>query len=575
MTMGTTERLPKVRSTLRHILKEVLRCRAWPASASEAVRRVSLAPPRLPQLSQVSLFPDFESDRFGIDRYSVSSVGTAVSLYSHLNSACSESRSSLLPATRLSQVNPSDRYANNAALARREVRYECLPETLMEGASQHASILSPKFEPSLRSRSSTLKIRRSMQFASSEGQSTLARGASLPPMLNLRKARGSEEVRRNSSTTSFASRSASQIDTGILDTLTPKYNSDHSSRSNAFIHSVKHFVSFCVLDTSVSGCPVTATSDDLRYLFQIGEHFMLNIQECEGTSIDIVIGFSPDGDEVIHLVLFSPLLSPSTGKSRFVLAALIEVTHFAHEVSQLPELDSVAEESYSGEEIATPVATPPQSTWSTRSCELRPDDLLGGCSVTAKPKQIPVTEVSSISQSHQSRPTAFNREPEDVWLALAREEQVERDRQRRAGSMTENSPGYDAQQSLRSDSTGSSSSSTAVDKVLDEFMSSLQEIYSDSFLLARSPLDDKFYEICNVSPAVYASGEYVTGHLTHTASDVIEGMGERLGAGSPFRAIVRWGSQGVEKRLYCVPLFGQSSLTWICVLVDFHMPVLW
>ena len=55
---------------------------------------------------------------------------------------------------------------------------------------------------------------------------------------------------------------------------------------------------------------------------------MLNIQECEESSIDVVIGSNFDGDKVIHLVLFSPLLSPSTRTSRFMLAALIDVTHF-------------------------------------------------------------------------------------------------------------------------------------------------------------------------------------------------------------------------------------------------------
>jgi hypothetical protein len=538
-----------------------------PTSASRFPRRASATPSFLPQLSQISLFPDFESGQFGMDRYSVSPLDTIVSFQSHLQSAYNESR--------LSQFGLYGLYANQEPLPRRPIRYESLPETLMEGVSQLASISIAKHEPSLKSTSPTLKIRQSARLASSESRSTCATGPSVPSMSSLRKATGSEDLRRNYSGSSFASRSAGQINSRICEAPAPKHSSDHSARSNASIHSVKHFGSFCILDTFVSGCPVTATSEDLRYVFHIGDQFVLNMQECEETSIDVVTGSSPDGDEVIHLVLFSPLLSPSTGMSRFMLAALINVTHFVHEASQLPDLDTTSDESSSEDEIVSPAITPPQSAWSTRSYELLPEDLLGGCSVTAEPEKSPVNNHCPSLRRQKPSPIAIKRESEDIWLALAREERLEQDCQFWASSLTGESPGHNTPQSLRTGSIEVSKSTTTVDKVLDEFISSLQQLYSKSFLLARSPLDDKYYEICSVSPAVYASGEYVSGHLTHTAPEVIEGMSESLGAGTPFRITVRWGSHGIEKRLYCVPLCGQNSMTWICVLVDLHMPVLW
>ena len=430
----------------------------------------------------------------------------------------------------------------------------------MEDASQQASISTTIYESSLRSASSTLTIRRSARSALSESQSVFGTGASLRPTSSLKEATGAEDLRGNLE---------------IPNTPAHKLGSDHSSRSNASIHSIRHFGSFCVLDTFVSGCPVTATSKDLRYVFQIGEQFMLNIQECEGTSIDMVTGSSPDGGEVIHLVLFSPLLSPTSGTSRFILAALIDVTHFVHEASQLPELDTNSEDPSSEDEITESNIAPLQSVWSSRNYDLLADDLLRGCSVPDKRQKIPVNKGCRSPRIRKSSPTAGTGDSEDIWLALAREERPDGDWQLWTDSLAEESFRYNKPQSLRTASTRASKSSASVDEVLEEFMSSLQQLYSESFLLARSPLDDQYYEICSVSPAVYANGEYRSGHLKHTAPHVIDVMSERLGAGIPFSIIVRWGNHGVEKRLYCVPLYGGSSTSWICVLVDMHMPVVW
>jgi hypothetical protein len=573
--MGTPQRPPEARSTLRQFLKEVLKCRAWSTATKATVSgpgilgRTSLASPYLPELSLVSLFPDFESDRFGTDGRSVSTTGSKPSLPVHLHSTYGESRPSLLPRTRLSQFNLHGAHANYAPIPRRQIRCETLPKTLGEGASQRVSISTMNTQASLRSRPSTLKIQRSTPSRPSQRENTLATGALLPSISSLRKCMGSDDLPRGPSGGSFASRSAGKIKSKGLAT------SAYNSRSNASIHSVKHFRSFCVLDTYAPGCPVTATSEDLRYNFQIGDRFMLNIQECEGTSIDIVTGSSPGGEDVIHLVLFSPLVSPSTGISRFILATLIEVTHFVHEAPQLPEMDTVGEELPSEDGIATPARMTPQSTWPTRSYELLAEDLLGGCSVEAKTQHSPSTRIRSTPLTKRFCQNVGDREFEDIWLALAREERSEKDWRGWTDNPTDHSQAYDAQQSSGAESTGASSFSTTVDEVLDDFMSSLQHLYSESFLLARSPLDDKYYEICNVSPVVYASGEYVTGHLTHTASHIIEDMSERLGAGDAFRTMVRWGSQGVEMQLYCVPLYGRSSITWICFLVDLLVPNLW
>lgn len=578
--MAAPERFPEIRRTFKLIVKEALRCRARSTAArtralrSEPQCRASSNPPCLPQLSRVSLFPDFESDTFGIDRCRISLVGAVESLHSHRPFMDCESRLPLLPLTRLSQIDLSGLYACHTALPQRQIQYEALPEMLTEGASQRASISTVEFEPSLRSTSSTLRIHRSSPSIPIESQVTVGTSTSLPLMPSLRKSAGFEDLRGNSSAVPFINRLACPVSSEIFNKPTPTHSSHNSTRSNALIQSVKHFKSFCVLDTHVSGCPVSATSEDLRYIFHIGDQFILNIHECKGTSIDIVTGSGPDGDEVIHLVLFSPLLSLTTGMSRFLLAALVDATQFVHEASRLPDLDTINEELSFDNEVLISAITPSQSSWCAHRYGLIPEDLLGGCSVPTKSAKSS-GNTCSFSARSQNSPAESRWESDDIWLALARKEKLEQDGQAWVESSHGGSLGYGTPQSLRTRSTKVSNSSTNIDEVLDEFMMNLQILYSESFLLARSPLDDKYYEICNVSPAVYASGEYITGHLSHTAPNVIESMSQRLGGGTRFRMAVRWGTHGIEKWLYCVPLYGQSSITWICVLVDLNMPDLW
>jgi hypothetical protein len=318
---------------------------------------------------------------------------------------------------------------------------------------------------------------------------------------------------------------------------------------------IKHFSSFCVLDAWAPGCPVTATSEDLRYIFDVGEQFFLHNQECDGTSLDIVTGYDAAGNEVTHLVLFSPLVSPSSGRSRFMLAALIDVTTFLLDTASFPDLETISEDSVEDEDLATPgiESNTFDPAWPA-SYELSAENLLGGCFVEdamgddrfLKPKSNDLADV---------------RLSDDIWLNLATEEK--KTRRRKEGG------------SSRASTSAASATSSAVDDILNEFMSNLQQLYSEFFLLAKSPLDDNVYEICNVSPSVNASKDYINGHLSLTPPSTIAMLSQSLAGDSAFRMAVRWGSKGQERQLYCIPLFGQSSVTWICVLVDVGMPLLW
>ena len=357
------------------------------------------------------------------------------------------------------------------------------------------------------------------------------------------------------------------------------------------ITSIKHFGSFCVLDTHASGCPVTATSADLKYIFTVGELFFLNNQECTDASMDIVTGSDADGNEVTHLVLFSPLVSPSSGRSRFLLASLIDVTFFIQDAAAVPELDMISENSVFDEGIATPVyrqrsADPVYVPPKVGGYELSCEDLLGGCFV--EDDDFRTTAYSSTERGNipgmgmyadiDYTDTDMKRHPSlarfgDVWTDLAREEMI-RGRKSPLPSAASARSGHNSVYTSPSQSDRSSGVSK-VDHVLENFMSELQQLYSDFFLLAKSPLDAWFYEICNVSPSVYVSKDYVHGHLSHSSRNTITQLSELLAEDTAFDIEVRWGDKGEIKKLYCIPLFGQRDLTWICMLVDMKLGTLW
>jgi len=106
-------------------------------------------------------------------------------------------------------------------------------------------------------------------------------------------------------------------------------------------------------------------------------------------------------------------------------------------------------------------------------------------------------------------------------------------------------------------------------------MTGLQELYAEFFLLSKSPLDETFFEICNVSPVLFEAKEYINGHLSRTGQQQLAELSLALAQGSAFDMPVRWGSHGTEKRLYCSPLYTANSVTWICFLVDIQVPLLW
>jgi hypothetical protein len=587
----TTRRRQTTRKSLRQSLKELLQRRrrdakVQPGPVGSGILRKGGSCLYLPEPSRVSLFPNFESTtQFDIDSYSVHIPDHFADEVATVREASFSSpflsRTSLLPARSLSRFNLNQAWAEHGK-SYRPTQLSTVPETLTEGASRQASLVSLG---SLRPSKSTLRIRESNRSLRSDRFSR--------PEVSHSSEKPASQPRSGESRRDLRGLANSQYHVGDPPTPVSPARSARSTQSGQpSITSINHFGSFCVLDTHASGCPVTATSADLKYIFKVGELFFLNNQECTDASMDIVTGSDADGNEVTHLVLFSPLVSPSSGRSRFLLAALIDVTFFIKDAAAVPELDMISEESVLDEGVATPLyrqlsADQVYVSPKVVSYELSCGDLLGGCSVeddddyrtpTYSSNERGIIPGMAMYADIDYADTDMKRDPssarfEDVWTDLAREELI-RGRKRPLASVVSARSGHNSVYTSPSQSERSSTLSK-VDHVLENFMSELQQLYSDFFLLAKSPLDAWFYEICNVSPSVYVSKDYVHGHLSHSSRDTITQLSELLAEEAAFDINVRWGDKGEVKQLYCIPLFGQRDLTWICMLVDVKLGTLW
>ncbi|EFR04109.1 hypothetical protein MGYG_07116 [Nannizzia gypsea CBS 118893] len=115
----------------------------------------------------------------------------------------------------------------------------------------------------------------------------------------------------------------------------------------------------------------------------------------------------------------------------------------------------------------------------------------------------------------------------------------------------------------RSQTPMSTGPSHTTEQLLSEFSAELLYIYKDTFILARSLQDSTLYKISHVSRSLHAEGEYIRSHLKHTPAEKMKLLSECLGKNNRFDIIVRWGDSGVEKRLYCAPIYSRESWDWV------------
>lgn len=450
-------------------------------------------------------------------------------------SAYSSSKASLTSSTCFDQHVTPDSIHFQSPLTQLANAYD-VSSVYRYGTSLQASLAT--LRSSMRS-ASTLRLQRSTQDLSNVPESPPAPKAKR--FISITSAAPAAVVNSGESASEYRDIEsiASELDrdnAALLSESKIACRNGHATELDAQISSIDHFSSFCVLDTASSACPVTATSEDLRHVFEIGEDFCSDTAGIDGASMDTVTGQDADGNVVVHLVIYNRLINPNSGRSRFVLASFLDITTFITGTASLPDLETISEESVVEEELNTP-----PRTFAYRSPRY----------------ELPMESFLEDHHASQQVPhTPLRPKESDIWLDIASEET----RRTRSMRSTPSTP--------RSRSSVTARSTKSMADILDDFLASLQGIYSDFFLLGKSPLDENSYEICNVSSKLYDSREYIDGHLSHTSASDRAQLEQRLTQGQSFRMRVRWGMAGDEKQLYCVPLFGRSNVTWVCFLVE-------
>lgn len=528
------------------------------------VNRVSY----LRSISTVSLFPDFEHSHIESDQeeHRVS----AYPLPPHQANTTLESKRFLLPAKSLSHFNLRQVYfdqSNLPSVPSPSQKMDAIRNCQLVEDVSVGTVVS--HQPALTSKSFRSHNRSLQPIISSASLPTSSVSDSSSPAMR--------RTKRSGNLREFADAQSSVIDTALTSipehspSSTPKNSSDDSLRL------VRHFASFCVIDISAPGCPVSAVSENLRYVYDIKDRFVLNAQECSELSMDLSVGRDPDGNEVTYVLLFGPLVSPTTSESRFVLVSAIDVSgyvRFAASLDHYPESreESVPPKSYRKGSMSG------RQLYSCARIDEGNEQLVDEFHHTCSIKESNESPSTNSTQSRQtSKPRLSRLDSEDIWTAIAREEGLIC-RKPAAGSkskMTLDSPSNRNPSREQTQSTSLSRSKSSLDyadeEVLGTFIEGLQVLYSEYFLLSCMP----FYEICYVSPAVYERGEYDTGHLSQTTFNLMNDLGTYLAAGRRFQTTIRWGRKNVKRRLYCVPLMGPEQAPWICILVDMETPIHW
>lgn len=540
---------------------------------ADIIRRVSSPPPSLlPRISQVSMFPEFESPDIFYD--DADNRTPTLPMTFHESYTTQELPRTLLPARSLSHFNLQQVYADHCDLPVLPIRKQ--GHVWPAEQPTHANTgRVPAHKPVLVSKKSTLQIRRPVSFHASivnAGPAASIHSDSSSSML--RRTKGSGNLRKCAITESL---------TAEKNLLTPIaedacFSTSKSTDHNSF-RLVKHFASYCIMDMAAPGCPISAVSEDLGYLYDIKDRFVLNAHEISELSMDLTVGRDPHGNEVTYLLLFSPLISPATTKSRFMLVSAIDVSGYIRYAATLeptpePRRETKYLNSYRDRTNLTRKTS--STSWIHEKTDQLADELLHGCSI----KESSASTSTSRRPISTAEPVRSTHECEDIWTAIAREEGL----MTRSVSTTSKSSvslhssansSFQNQEPPTRSTTSQSGLNYADEKVVETFIDSLQVLYSQYFLLACSPLNGDIYEICYVSPAVYESGEYVSGHLSHTPFNLVNEFAAHLVAGKRFRTVIRWGVNGVKKQLYCVPLMGHEPAPWICMLVGEGTPIHW
>ncbi|EFE43703.1 hypothetical protein TRV_01512 [Trichophyton verrucosum HKI 0517] len=295
-----------------------------------------------------------------------------------------------------------------------------------------------------------------------------------------------------------------------------------SPRAVELVQLLDHLSSFCVLDTKSPGNAVVAASKDIYSAGGRGEKFPLNINVLEEEPCPVVSGYDENGNDVSYLIIATRLITATSGECHLLLTTLLDITDFLY-AATLEDLEL---------------------RQNPKVCETERGILP---SINSR-VNLSAAEVINASPNlpDESKGNGVHRSQTPMSIG----------------------PSQTTEQLL-------SEFSQTTEQLLSEFSAELLYIYKDIFILARSLQDSTVYKISHVSRSLHAEGEYIRSHLKHTPTEKMKLLSESLGKNTRFDMVVNWGDYGVEKRLYCVPIYCGESRDWVCTMTDVDVPYLW
>ncbi|WEW54660.1 hypothetical protein PRK78_000080 [Emydomyces testavorans] len=324
-----------------------------------------------------------------------------------------------------------------------------------------------------------------------------------------------------------------------------KSRSLHTTEGSLF-GALDHFSAFYILRAKPKRTSSSYASEDVWAFWTLRStiEISLNIKYDEEKICDFLNDIDANGNETIYLALINRVLTVRSGDPRLLVASIIDVTDFLNYVT------------YEDMECQKTMKAKPQRPIPPSSNRR---DSGGVSSGSAFGHSLhPVS-----SQTGNDASTAFskaNPSPFGQWFSNGiTEDQTEN--QKLLGD--------------HEDTVHMEDISQVAQQILKEISESLLSLYGEYFILARPQTGDSVYDMSHISPRLCESGEYITAHLFYTPQAVIDRIGELLADNERFSINIKWGLEGLDKRLYCVPLFGQRSRPWLCLLIDPTLPNLW
>ncbi|KZF22089.1 hypothetical protein L228DRAFT_283275 [Xylona heveae TC161] len=328
------------------------------------------------------------------------------------------------------------------------------------------------------------------------------------------------------------------------------------------------FESFWITDPNLEENAIRVASDDLLRSTQFcsGEGIFADDFAGVKEGCQLSTSYDADGRLMYSLLITTPLILQETAKTRYFLTTYINITKYIRKHVLDAILAHHAPDVSSKEAVVDYAATRTRETKDTLPRMLDRSHCPSSSSLLSLERPISLID----------------------WLEFALEEAGDSQELERhlSGSSSLGSPrtsDFDSAQENENSRAKEKKGAERHDKSLplpgeiielSGFIKQLKALHRDYFILAPGRTS-AFYEVYYVSPHLYETGECVDGLLEQTLPETRQQLKHAWAYLKHVSIQIKWGKRGVDKMLYCTPLYGPGFSCWICFLTDACIGDIW